>query len=101
MCLPELINRELTSNVIPADDFNSLTVVEKMPIKSCLQKKKTMEQQLRQLKILIIILVPLKIPQFQSSFMYMLWFKFILGLMFFKLVSILLATMFQIMVMNT
>ena len=31
---------------------------------------------------------------------YMLWFKFILGLMFFELVSILLP-LFQIMVMNT
>ena len=87
MCLPEIINRELTSNVIPGDDFNSLTVVEKMPIKSCLQKKKNNGTTVKIVKI--IILVPLKIPQFQSSFVYIMWFKFIPGLMFFKLVSIL------------
>ena len=33
-------------------------------------------------------------------YIYMLWFKFILGLMFFELVSILLQ-LFQIMIMNT
>ena len=36
----------------------------------------------------------------EKNSIYMLWFKFILGLMFFELVSILLL-LFQIMVINT